>query len=145
MNGPVQFCVAISEEKLGNSAPVPIQGGLINALKRASELGFTAVEIHIRNPRQLNIDAIADSAEKFGISIAAVGTGLENTLNGLSLTNPSAECRRFASERYLEHIDLASRFGATVFLGLFRGSAPSEQAKGDYLDRLTRELIPLAE
>jgi sugar phosphate isomerase/epimerase len=145
MSGPVQFCVAISEEELGSSAPVPIQGGLINALKQASELGFTAVEMHIRNPRQLDIDAIADAAEKFGISIAAVGTGLENTLNGLILTSPDAQSRRFASDRYHEHIDLASRFGATVFVGLCRGSSPTEQSRGEYLDRLTSELIPLAD
>ena len=145
MSRPVQFCVAISEEELGSSAPVPIQGGLINALKQASELGFTAVEMHIRNPIQLNIDAIADAAEKFGISVAAVGTGLETTLNGLILTSPDAQSRRFAADRYREHIDLASQFGATVFLGLFRGSSPTEQSRGEYLDRLTSELIPLAE
>jgi sugar phosphate isomerase/epimerase len=145
MIGSVQFCVAISEEELGSSAPVPIQVGLINGIKQASELGFTAVEMHIRNPRQLDIHAIADAAEKFGISIAAVGTGLENTLNGLTLTSPYADSRRFASDRYHEHIDLASRFGATVFVGLCRGSAPSEQSRREYLDRLTNELIPLAE
>jgi sugar phosphate isomerase/epimerase len=145
MSKPVQFCVAISEEELGGSAPVPIQGGLINALKQASELGFTAVEMHIRNPRQLDIDSIADAAKKFDISIAAVGTGLENTLNGLILTSPDAQSRRFASVRFQEHIDLASRFGATVFVGLCRGSAPTEQSRGEYLDRLTSELIPLAE
>jgi sugar phosphate isomerase/epimerase len=145
MNRPVQFCIAISEEELGSSAPVPIQGGLVNAIKKASELGFTAVEMHIRNPLQLDIDAIADAAEKTGISIAAVGTGLENTLNGLSLTSPDARSRRLASDRYHEHIDLASRFFATVFVGLCRGSAPTEQSRGEYLGRLTSELIPLAE
>ena len=145
MSRPVQFCIAISEEELGNSAPVPIQGGIINALKQSSKLGFTAVEIHIRNPRQLDFDSIADTAEKLGISIAAVGTGLENTLNGLSLTSPDDQSRRFASDRYLEHIDFASLFGATVFVGLCRGSAPTEHSRREYLDRLTSELIPLAE
>jgi sugar phosphate isomerase/epimerase len=142
---PVKFGVAISEEELGRTAPVPVQGGLINGLKKASELGFTAVEMHIRNPGQLDIDAIADAAKKFGISVAAIGTGLENTLNGLNLTSPDAKPRRLASDRYLEHIDLASRFGATVFVGLCRGSAPTEQSRGEYLDRLANELIPLAE
>jgi len=140
----VQFCVAISEEELGCKAPVPIQGGLINALRQASELGFTAVEMHVRNPRQLDIDAIADAAGKLGISIAAIGTGLENTLNGLTLTSPDAQSRRLASDRYREHIDLASRFGATVFVGLCRGSSPTEQSRGEYLNHLAGELIPLA-
>jgi sugar phosphate isomerase/epimerase len=145
MSRPVQFCVAISEEELGSSASVPIQGGLIKGLKQASELGFTSVEIHIRNPRKLDVEALAGMAGRVGISIAAVGTGLENSLNGLSLTSPDIQIRRLASERYHEHIDLASRFGATVFVGLCRGSAPADQMRGEYLKRLTGELIPLAE
>ena len=144
MGVPVQFCVAISEEHLGSSAPVPFQGGLISAIKKASEMGFTAVEMHIRNPEQLDLDAIVDAAGKSGIAIAAIGTGLEHTLNGISLTAPDAQTRRQASERYLEHINLASLFGATVFVGLCRGSAPTEELTGEYLDRLTDELIPLA-
>ena len=145
MSRTVQFCVAISEEELGSSAPVPIQGGLIKGLKLASELGFTSVEIHIRNPRQLNADALAEMTGRIGISIAAVGTGLENSLNGLSLTSPDVQIRRLTIDRYHEHIDLASRFGATVFVGLCRGSAPAEALRGEYLNRLTSELIPLAE
>ncbi len=145
MKRAVHFSVAISEEKLGSSAPVPFQGSLINGIKQASDLGFSAVEIHIRNPGQLDIDAIADAAARNGISIAAVGTGLENSLNGLSLTAPDSHSRHLASVRYHEHIDLASRFGATVFVGLCRGSAPAGESRGKYLDRLTRELIPIAE
>lgn len=144
VNRAVQFSVAISEEELGNSAPVPFQGGLIKGIKQASDLGFSAVEIHIRNPGQLDVDAIADAAARNGISIVAVGTGLENTLNGLSLTAPDVHSRRSASARYHEHIDLASRFGATVFVGLCRGSVPEGESRAKYLDRLTRELIPLA-
>ena len=144
MSRPVQFCLAISEEILGNSAPVPFQGGLVNAIQQASEMGFDAVEIHIRDPEKLDINSVADAARNFGIAIAAIGTGLENTLNGLSLTSPDPQARRRASRRYHEHIDLASRFGATVFVGLCRGSAPTENARGEYLDRLTGELIPLA-
>ena len=97
MSRPVQFCLAVSEENLGNTAPVPLQDGLVNAMQKASELGFDAVEIHIRDPETLALDTIADAAQKFSIAIAAVGTGLENTLNGLSLTDPDPLSRRQAS------------------------------------------------
>jgi sugar phosphate isomerase/epimerase len=107
-------------------------------------MGFDAVEIHIRNPASLDVNSIADAAQQSGITIAAIGTGLENTLNGLSLTSPDPGSRQQASERYHEHIDLASRFGATVFVGLCRGSAPTDTFVREYLDRLTAELIPLA-
>jgi sugar phosphate isomerase/epimerase len=145
MSRRVQFCLAISEEDLGSDAPVLFQGGLIKGMKQASEMGFDAVEIHIRNPGDLEINAIEDTAGRLGLGIAAIGTGLENTLNGLSLTSPDPESRRQASERYHEHIELASHFGATVFVGLCRGSASTENERSAYLDRLTAELIPLAE
>ena len=145
MKSRAQFCLAISEEDLGITAPVPLQGGLIKAMQQASGMGFDAVEMHIRNPRELDADSIADAAQRSGITVAAIGTGLENTLNGLSLTSPDPGSRQQASERYHEHIDLASRFGATVFVGLCRGTAPTDGSRGAYLDRLTAELIPLAE
>lgn len=144
MSRRVQFCCAISEEELGSSAPVPFQGGLVKAMHKVSQMGFDAVEIHIRNPGDLDANSMADAAQQSGITIAAIGTGLEHTLNGLSLTSPDPQARRRASERYHGHIDLASRFGATVFVGLCRGSAPAEKARAEYLERLTGELIPLA-
>ncbi len=145
MSKRVQFCLAISEEDLGSTAPVPFQGGLIKGMQQASELGFDAVEFHIRNPRKLDAHSIADAAERFGVAISAIGTGLENTLNGLSLTSPDPAFRLQASECYHDHIHLASLFGATVFVGLCRGSAPTDSLRGEYLDRLTAELIPLSE
>jgi sugar phosphate isomerase/epimerase len=145
MSRPVRYCLAISEEELGSAAPVLFQGGLVKGMQQASQMGFDAVEIHIRNPRDLDIHRITEAAGKFGMGIAAVGTGLENTLNGLSLTSPDPQIRRRTSERYREHIELASQFGATVFVGLCRGSAPEQEARGEYLERLTDELIPLAE
>lgn len=144
MSATVQFCIAISEEILGDSAPVPIQGGLADAIGLASGWGFNTVEMHVRNPMELDVDAIARAAEEEGISVAAIGTGLEYTMNGLSLTSTDRRIRRLMQERYHEHIDLAARFGATVFLGLCRGIAPSIEQKGEYLERLTEELVPLA-
>jgi len=145
MSRPVQFCIAISEEILGESAPVPIQGGLVKAMVLASGWGFNAVELQVRNPLKLDVDVIASAAAEAGLSIAAIGTGLEYTLNGLSLTSPDPDIRRLMLERYREHIDLADKLGATVFLGLCRATAPTEDSIGEYLDRLAKELIPLVD
>ena len=49
-NDVVRYGVAISEEVLGPSAPVLIQGGLIPAIRKAAEWGFDSVEVHVRNP-----------------------------------------------------------------------------------------------
>jgi sugar phosphate isomerase/epimerase len=142
------FGVAVSEEVLGDTAPVVFQGGLAGAIERAGDFGFDSVEIHIRNPLQIDENELQRAVDRTGVVIAAVGTGLENTLNGLSLTSPDAVLRGRTIDRFREHIDLAGRFNATVFVGLCRDSAPSSSDRPAYLDRLIdalRELAPYAE
>jgi sugar phosphate isomerase/epimerase len=142
---PVRYGLAVSEEELGADAPVLIQGGLENAFRRAAAWGFETVEIHIRNPLTLDAGAVADAAVDAGVGISAVGTGLEYSLNNLNLTSPDVDVRRKTSVRFREHIDLASRFDATVFVGLCRGTAPDSVQRDEYLDRFAGELVPLAE
>lgn len=145
MGGIVGFGLAISEEVLGDGAPVLLQGGLTAAMKQAAELGFDNVEIHIRNPREFDGDALLETARRHKLTISAVGTGLEYSLNGLNLTSPDRDCRRRMAQRYREHIDLAARLGAVVFVGLCRGKAPDFISRENYLDRFYDELVPIAD
>lgn len=144
MVGKVKFGLAISEEVLGEKAPVIFQGGIENGIIRASELGFESVEIHIRNPDNFKAVEIKDIAFKNKIKIAAVGTGLEYSKNGLCFTSPDKSVRQRTRERIKEHIDFASVFGAVVFLGMLRGSSPEYSLKDKYLNRLHEELLPVA-
>jgi sugar phosphate isomerase/epimerase len=144
MSSSVQLCVAVSDEILGESAPVPFQGGLTDAFTRAAAFGFDAVEIHIRNPDSIDTVELAAGAERVGISIAAIGTGLEHTLNGYNLSSPDDALRKKSAQRFRRHIDLGARFGATVFVGLCRGAAPDSISIDEYLDRFGVELAPLA-
>lgn len=141
---PPLYGVAISEEILGEQAPVLLQGGLMGAMERAAAIGFTAVELHIRNPQGLDADVLAERADALGISIAAIGTGLEHSLNGLSLTSADEEIRAAAVEALMRHIDFAQHFDAVVFLGLIRGSAGRMAQVPAHLDLLARELEPVA-
>jgi D-psicose/D-tagatose/L-ribulose 3-epimerase len=47
--------------------------------------------------------------------------------------------------RFKEHIDLAARLHAVVFLGLCRGKSPTYAERRPYLDRLAEEFLPLVE
>lgn len=139
-----RYGLAISEEYLGDNVPVLLQGGLEKSIVRASEMGFDNVEVHIRNPGRIDSEKLLQTASKSSISISAVGTGLEYTMNGLCMTSPDAEQRKNMSLRMKEHIDLAARLNALVFLGLCRGKASDYASRGEYLDRLAGELIPIA-
>jgi sugar phosphate isomerase/epimerase len=145
VNKRVGFGVAISQEVLGEGASVPLQGGIAGGMATAAALGFDCVELHIRNPRDFDAKALARVSAETGVRIAAIGTGLEYTLNGLSLTSDDAAVREKALRRMREHIDLAAHFGAVVFLGLIRGKCGRMALVPEYLDRLERGLAPLAE
>lgn len=143
MTRTVRFSLAVSEENLGPAAPVLFQGGLTAGIDRAAAAGFDAVEIHIRNPREVDFGAVGSVARDAGVKIAAVGTGLEFSLNGLSLTSPDSELRARTTERFREHIDAAGLFGATVFVGLCRAASPDDATRPVFLGRLAEALAPL--
>jgi sugar phosphate isomerase/epimerase len=141
----VSYGVAVSQEVLGEGASVPLQGGVAEGMAAAAALGFECVELHIRNPGDFDPKALARLSAETGVRIAAIGTGLEYSLNGLSLTSNDPAVREKASRRMREHIDLAAHFGAVVFLGLIRGKCGRKALLPEYLDRLARQFAPLAE
>lgn len=144
MSRKVSYGLAISEEILGDGAPVLLQGGLEKAMIRASEMGFDSVELHIRDPHKIDAVRLLEISDKHEIRIAAVGTGLEYGLNGFNITSPDKSLRDKMSSRLKEHINLAARFNAVVFVGLLRGKAPNYASRQEYLDRFAEELAPIA-
>lgn len=144
MDRKIRYGIAISQEILGEGAPVPFQGGIPEGMAKAAAMGFDCVELHVRNPAEIDVDGLRRLASDTGIQIAAIGTGLEYALNGLSLTSDDPAIREKAASRMREHIDLASHFGAVVFLGLIRGKCGAKARLAEYRDRLAAELAPLA-
>lgn len=140
-----QFAVSISENFYGDSAPITLQGGLITGIVKAAQIGFDSVEMQIHTPANHNIEMLGETAERYGVTVSAIGTGLESSINGLYFTSPDREIREKTRKRFKEHIDFASHFNAVVFLGLCRGTAPSFDARKEYLERLSQEYVPLAE
>lgn len=139
----VKYSIAIASEILGDGAPVPLQGDLEASFKTASELGFDAVEYHLRNPETVDAGQLKTLCEKYGVAISAIGTGLEYSLNGNIFTSPKAAIRKRTVEKFRSFIDLASHFGACVFLGLCRGKSPTFAEREKYLDIFTGEIQPL--
>ncbi len=144
MKRRISYGIAVSEEELGDGSSVPLQGGIEKGMIRASEMGFDCVELHIRNPKDLDPVRILDISARLGVRVAAIGTGLEFGMNGLNLSSEDPGLRSRMAARLREHIDFAARFGAVVFLGLIRGKCARFRDRGGCLDRLAEELVPLA-
>ena len=144
MDRKIRYGIAISQEILGEGAPVPFQGSIPEGMAKAAAMGFDCVELHIRNPSGIDLDGLRRVSGDTGIKIAAIGTGLEYALNGLNLTSDDPSIREQAARRMREHIDFAAHFGAVVFLGLIRGKCGVKARLAEYRDRLAAELAPLA-
>ncbi|TVQ21166.1 MAG: sugar phosphate isomerase/epimerase [Spirochaetaceae bacterium] len=146
----VRFGVTVSEELLGEKAPVLFQGGIARAVHDAADAGYEAVELHIRNPRSLSAAAIATAAADAGVTVDAIGTGLEYSMNGYSLTADDGRLVDAMSDRLREHIDLAAGLARgdaapVVFVGLCRGTAPAYALREEYQDRFYNALVRIVE
>ncbi|WP_258359224.1 sugar phosphate isomerase/epimerase family protein [Moorella sulfitireducens (nom. illeg.)] len=106
------------------SAPFILRGPYLDNIKKAAELGYDAVEIHVRDPRELEVEQILKVCQKERITVSTLGTGLGYVEDKLSLTHPNAQIREKAAKRILDHIEVASYLGAGVIVGSMRGVIP---------------------
>jgi sugar phosphate isomerase/epimerase len=139
------FTVSISEEIYGDHVPITLQGGIRSGMETAAQLGYEGVELQLHTPSSHNFQQYCDWAQELGIKITAIGTGLESAVHHMHFTSPDIEVRKRIRKSFIEFIDGASICKSTVFLGLCRGKAPSQDKKEEYLDRLAEEFRILAE
>lgn len=115
-----------------DSAPFLLRGPYVTNIKKAAALGYEAVEIHVRDPRELDVDQILKACREEGIAVSTLGTGLGYVIDKLSLTHPEPKIREQAVNRLLQHIEVASYLGAGVIIGSLRGSITDRQEAKKY-------------
>jgi len=96
-------------------------------IKLLAELGYQAVELGIRDPKKVDIKALARSLERNKLKLSAVGTGQAYLDDKLSLSSLVKSTREKAMRRVKQHIDLCSEFDAQVIIGLIRGQGSGKQ------------------
>jgi len=110
--------------------------------KLLSRLGFKAAELHIRNPGEIDFNAIISLLEKYGLAVPTLGTGQAFFDEGLSLTQSNASLRKKARERLSAHLEISARLSCFVTIGLIRG-VPRKEQKDQGLKLLADELFRL--
>ncbi|MCD6104049.1 MAG: sugar phosphate isomerase/epimerase [Thermotogaceae bacterium] len=105
------------------------RGDLLNGLVMAKEIGYSAVEIAIRDPKNLDVPQIERSLQQLNMSVVAVGTGQAFLVEKLNMVDPDKTVRNLTRERLKEHIDFASHFGAFVIIGFIRGNRRDRDIK----------------
>lgn len=112
--------IAVSLEKTG-FGPVLFGGNLERGVRLARDLGFSAVELSIRDPSRVDRCWLRRLLTETGVSVSGIATGQSYYSDGLSLTDFEPEKRKTCLSRLKGQVDLAAEFGALVIIGGIRG------------------------
>ena len=96
-------------------------GSLAQNIADIAFMGYDGVELAIRDPKLVDVDALEALTREHGLRVPAIGTGQAWGEEKLSFTDPDLSVRRAAVERIKSHIPLAARFNAVIIIGLVRG------------------------
>lgn len=96
-------------------------GDLRTNLASLQAMGYDGVELAIREPALIDLEALSALVNEFGLAVPAIGTGQAWGEEGLSFTDPDPAIRQAAIARIQSHIPLAAHFKAVVIIGLIRG------------------------
>ena len=119
----MKLSITLAKEA-GESAPIVFRGSYIDNIKKAAQMGYDAVEIHVNDPCSLDINEIQKACEENRISISTLGTGMGFVIDGLSFTDPDSSIRENAVLRIKEDIEAAKKLNAMVIIGSMRGTIP---------------------
>jgi len=95
-----------------------------NTFKKASDYGYDAIELAIKNPKEYSISDIKNLLNKNNLEMSGISTGL-SCQDGLSFTSPDKNVRKKTIERIKEYIEFASNFKAKIIIGWIGEKIPS--------------------
>jgi sugar phosphate isomerase/epimerase len=118
------------------SAPQVLKGELTGSLRKAAELGYDGVEIHVVDPFDFPVEKIRAACKETGVRIACIVTGQAFTRRHLCLTAEDPEVREKAMREVFAYIDIAASLQATdgIIIGWIKGNrTPGREEEFDQL------------
>ncbi|MDI6726184.1 MAG: 5-keto-L-gluconate epimerase [Smithellaceae bacterium] len=134
-------CIAISTPGAQFSA-LAVKENFRDSIRKVAELGYDAVELHIRDPRMIDADEIAKLLQQYRLPVPTIGTGQAYGEEGLSFADPDREIRQQAVQRIKDQMDLAARLDIPmVTVGLIRGTVKPDGDKDQAEEDVRKCLI----
>jgi 5-keto-L-gluconate epimerase len=134
-------CIAISTPGAQFSA-LAMKANFRESIKRVAELGYDAVELHIRDPLSVDADEIRNLLSHYHLPVPTIGTGQAYGEEGLSFADPDPEIRQKTVQRIKDQMDLASTLGIPrVTIGLIRGTVKAGEDKGRAEDHVIECMV----
>jgi sugar phosphate isomerase/epimerase len=112
----------------GRLAPIVLRGDMGKAFALAARLCYHGVEIHVRNPADIDRATIKQLMERHDLGVPTLGTGMAAGMDGLTFADPDKSIRQRAMARIDGHIALASELGSAVTIGLIWGRVTNDPA-----------------
>jgi len=139
-----KYGIVCGLEPMSDDKPVILRGDFEYCAKTASEIGYDALELHIRDPKQYDGALFRRIADDLGLGFCGIATGMEYIQGGLSLISDDASIRRRAIDRLKEHLDLGAVLNCPVVVGIMRSNVPGGPEKGKYIGYHSEALAELS-
>ena len=142
----MKLAVTIVKEAAAQ-APLVLRGDYTDSIRKAAQIGYDAVELHVADPAEVDVGEVRAVCEVTGVGVSSVGTGLAYVREGQSLTSRHEEVRRRAIARMQSFLQLGAEFGSVVIVGLIKGLVKDSRDRIEYERHLTEALdacLPVA-
>ena len=94
----MKYCVAANMAG-SPTTPVPLSGDFCEQMRKAHEMGYDAIEIHVPDVSVLDIPAIQACMRETGMEVATLGTGTIYGRYGLHLCDADEQRQQELFER----------------------------------------------
>ena len=91
------------------------------------ECGYQAIEPFVRDPNSMNLLAFEKAVNRFGLEVAAIGTGPVVSDDALTFTDRDPTIRKAAVQRVKDIVNFSLLFGAPINIGKMRGDIDVNQ------------------
>jgi sugar phosphate isomerase/epimerase len=117
---------------------------LERGISKAAQLGFDGIELFTPSADSIDPSLLKTLLGKYGLSLAAVGTGAGKVLQGLTLTDPNPDVRKQAISFIMNMISFGARFNAPAIIGSMQGNVAIGVERASAFEWLAEGLKQLA-
>lgn len=135
----IKFSISTSNQYVPDS-PILLYRGIEENLVDAAALGYDAIEVHMRENENIDIDTIKRVMHERNVSISALITGKLNTEGKVNLIDDVSYIQEAALKGVLKYIEIASQLETNIVIGWVKGKLPSKSQEKKYLSKLSEQL-----
>jgi sugar phosphate isomerase/epimerase len=101
----MKFSILAADIPLPSDFPFPLRGSFDSCARLAAELGYSGIELQIRDPLDYDYRAVRKVLDRYGVAASAVTTGMSYTFDGHSMSSRDAAVRAKTVERLKRQLD----------------------------------------